>query len=92
MAKKEKVSEEKIQESLDIIQNSFYKLDESSQAKILEKITVAIAAFVRSENNDSDATDGIFDTLGEITECVPGDFEELIGISSDKKTFVRALA
>ena len=92
MAKKEKVSEEKIQESLDIIQNSFHKLDESSQAKILEKITVAIAAFVRSENNDSDATDGIFDTLGEIAECVPEDFEELIGISSDKKTFARALA
>ena len=36
----------------DIIQNSSHKRHESSQAKILEEITAAIAAFVRSENSN----------------------------------------
>ena len=86
------MNKEKIQENLDIIQHSLHKLDERSQAKILEEITGAIAAFVRSENNDSDATGGIFDTLSEIAESLQEDFAELIGISNNKKTFVRALA
>ena len=55
---------EKIQENPAIIQHSFHKLDKSYQARILEEITAAIAAFVRSKNNDNDATDGTFDTLG----------------------------
>ena len=86
------MTEEKIQENLDIIQHSLNKLDKCLQAKILEEIIAAIDAFVRSENNDNDATDGIFDTLGKITESVQKDFEELVRISNDKKTFVRALA
>ena len=80
------MTEEKIQENLDIIQHSLHKLDKCLQAKILEEI------LVRSENNDNDATDGIFDTLGKITESVQKDFEELVRISNDKKAFVRALA
>ena len=83
---------EKIQENLDIIQHSLHKLDKCLQGKILEEIIAAIDAFVRSENNDNDATDGIFDTLCKITESVQKDFEELVRISNDKKTFVRALA
>ena len=86
------MTEEKIHENLDIIQHGFHKLDKCLQAKILEEIIAAIDAFVRSENNDNDATDGIFDTLGKITESVQKDFEELVRISNDKKTFVRALA
>ena len=86
------MTEEKIQENLDIIQHSLHKLDKCLQAKILEEIIAAIDAFVRSENNDNDATGGIFDTLGKITESVQKDFEELVRISNDKKAFVRALA
>ena len=81
-----------MQKNLDIIQHSFHKLDESSQVKILEEITAAIAAFVRSENNNNDATDGIFYTLGETAESSQEDFEQMVRISNDKKTFVRALA
>ena len=55
---------EKIQENPDISQHSFHKLHKISQAKILEEITAAIATFVRSKNNDNDATDGIFNTIG----------------------------
>ena len=69
------MTEEKMQKNLDIIQHSFHKLDESSQAKILEEITAAIAAFARSENNNNDATDGIFYTLGETAESAQEDFE-----------------
>ena len=60
----------------DIIQNSSHKRHESSQAKILEEITAAIAAFVRSENSNNNVTHGFFDTLGEISESVQKDFEE----------------
>ena len=73
--KSKKLTEEKMQKNLDIIQHSFHKLDESSQVKILEEITAAIAAFVRSENNNNDATDGIFYTLGETAESSQEDFE-----------------
>ena len=77
---------------LDIIQNSFHKLDESSLAKILEKITAVMAAFVRSKKNDNNAKDRIFDIFGEIGESTQEDFKEVVGISNDKKAFVRALA
>ena len=77
---------------LDIIQNSFHKLDESSLAKILGKITAVMAAFVRSKNNDNNAKDRIFDIFGEIGESIQEDFKEVVGISNDKQAFVRALA
>lgn len=77
---------------LDIIQNSFHKLDESSLAKILGKITAVMAAFARSKNNDNNAKDRIFDIFGEIGESIQEDFKEVVGISNDKKAFVRALA
>lgn len=77
---------------LDIIQNSFHKLDESSLAKILGKITAVMAAFVRSKNNDNNAKDRIFDIFGEISESIQEDFKEVVGISNDKKAFVRTLA
>ena len=80
------MSEQKIQEKLDSIQNCFRNLGEAQQAEILKEITAAIASYVRSENNENDATDGIFDTLGEIAESVQEKFKALVGISNDKKT------
>ena len=82
---------QKTQETLDYIQKSFGNLEKIDQAKIFEEITSAIAAHVRSENNDDDVTDENFYTLGEIAESVQEDFEELVGISNNKKTFIRAL-
>ena len=64
------MNEQRIQEILESIQNSFGCLDKIEQAKILEEITAKIAAHVTSENKDEDAKDGIFDALGEITESV----------------------
>ena len=86
------MNEGKIQQNLDILQNSLHKLDESSQTKLLKDITAAIAAFVRSIKKVSDATEGIFDTSGEIAESVQEGFEELVGISNGKKTFLRTPA
>ena len=48
-------------------------------------------AYFKSENDNNDATDGIFNALSEIAESVQEDFEELVG-KNDKKAFVRALA
>ena len=74
-----------MQENLDSIQNRFGNLNKIAQAKILEEITATAAALVRSEKNDDDVTDGIFDTLGDTAESVQEDFEELVGISDEKK-------
>ena len=92
VSKKKKNERGKNTGKFDIIQNSSHKRHESSQAKILEEITAAIAAFVRYENRNNNVTDGFFDTLGEISESVQKDFDKLVGISNDKKTFVRAPA
>ena len=74
-----------MQENLDSIQNRFGNLNKIAQAKILEEITATAAALVRSEKNDDDVTDGIFDTLGDTAESVQEDFEELVGICDEKK-------
>ena len=49
------MNEQRIQEILESIQNSFGCLDKIEQAKILEEITAKIAAHVTSENKDEDA-------------------------------------
>ena len=85
------MAEQKIPETLHTIQNSFDNLDATEQVKLLEEIT-CIMAYFKSENDNNDATDGIFNALSEIAESVQEDFEELVGISNDKKAFVRALA
>ena len=60
-------------------------------AELFEEITRAISEHVTFENEIRDSTDGIFDVLGEIVDSVHEDFEELVGITSDKKHFMRAL-
>lgn len=55
------MGEERIKENLNIILNRFHKHDEGWQAKVLEEITAANVALFRSQNNDDDATDRIFD-------------------------------
>ena len=39
------------------------KLSTLEQAKLFEEISNAIASYIRCENDYSDATDGIFDTV-----------------------------
>ena len=60
-------------------------------AELFEEITRAISEHVTFENEIRDSTDGIFDVPGEIVDSVHEDFEELVGITSDKKHFMRAL-
>ena len=86
-----KNDEQKIQDKLDSIYNSYDKLNKLEQAKILEEITAAIASYVRYENNDNDATDRTFEALSDIAKSVQENFEKLVGISNDKKTFIRAM-
>ena len=79
-----------MQDKLDSIQNNYDKLNKLEQAKILEEITSAIASYVRYENKDNDAKDGLFDTLNDIAESIQEDFEELVGISNDKKKLYKS--
>ena len=82
------MDEQKIQDKIDSIHNISVNLVRIEQAKILEEITVE---HVRSENNNNNATDGIFDALGAIAESVQENFEELVRISKDKRPFIRSL-
>ena len=58
------MNDQKIQDKIGSIQNTFVNLDRTEQVKILEEITAAAAEHARSENNNNDGTDGIFVTLG----------------------------
>ena len=85
------MTEQKIQEQINYVQNIFINMDRIEQAKILEEITAAIAAYVRSENVNSDAGKGIFYALGEVAESLQEDFQEFLGISNDKHVFLSRL-
>ena len=63
-----------------------YKLE---VAQLFEEI--AISEHVTFEDENRDSTDGVFDVLGEIADSLQEDFEELLGISSNEKHFIRAL-
>ena len=75
------MGEQKTQDKINSIQNIFVSLGRIEQVKILEEITAAIAEHVKSENNNNDATDGIFDALDEIAE-------ELVGILKNLSEFL----
>ena len=79
-----------MQDKLNSIQNSYNKLNKLEQVKILEEIKSAIASYVRYENNDKNATGRIFDVLSDTAESVQEDFEELVGISNDKKNLYKS--
>ena len=63
-----------------------YKLE---VAQLFEE--TAISEHVTFEDENRDSTDGVFDVLGEIADSLQEDFEELLGISSNEKHFIRAL-
>ena len=61
----------KINNKIEVLQNSYSKPLTLENEELFEEITRAI-----SEHRDS--TDGIFDVLGEIADSVQEDFEELV--------------
>ena len=58
--------------------------------RIFEEIHKEIAEYLTGEI-DTGSTDGVFDFLENLTNCLQEDFDELIGEDNDKKRFVKAL-
>ena len=79
------------QEKIESLGNNYSKLNTLERVQLFEEITRAISEHVTFENKNRDSTDGIFDVLSKIADSVQEDFEELVGISSSKKHFIRAL-
>ena len=79
------------QEKIESLGNNYSKLNTLESVQLFEEITRAISEHVTFENKNRDSTDGIFDVLSKIADSVQEDFEELVGISSNKKHFIRAL-
>ena len=57
---------------------------------IFEEIHKEIEEYLTGEINN-DSTDGVFDFLENLTNCLQEDFDELIGEDNNKKCFVKAL-
>ena len=55
--------------------------------QILEEITNNLESHLKEENKDTDATDGIFDTIAALRDEVRGEFEDLLEGEDDKNTF-----
>ena len=58
--------------------------------RIFRKIHKEAGEYLTGET-DTDSTDGIFDFLENLTNCLQVDFHELIGEDNDKKRFVKTL-
>ena len=58
---------------------------------IFKEINKELEEHLLEQSINTDSTDGVFDFLEALTNCVQEDFGELIGEGSDKKRFVRAL-
>ena len=63
-----------------------------TQSEVIEKILQVLMEHIETENKDLDSTDRILDTIHDIADSVQEEFEELIDIDSDKKTFIRNLS
>ena len=77
------MSANKKQEKIDRILKSLKNVNHKTKVTLLEEINKEILIFL--ETNNSDATDGAFDTLSRILESVQEESDELLNIDSDKK-------
>ena len=65
---------------------------ETNNALIFEEITRELEAYLATESDDQDSTDGIFDLLSSISDSVQEEFDELISGDSKKKHFLQVLS
>ena len=77
------MSADKKQEKIDEIFKSLKNVNHKTKVTFLEEINKEILIFLNT--NDSDATDGAFDTLSRILESLQEESDELLNIDSDKK-------
>ena len=65
---------------------------ETNNALIFEEITRELEAYLATESDDQDSTDGTFDLLSSISDSVQEEFDELISGDSNKKHFLQVLS
>ena len=63
-----------------------------TQSEIVKKILEVITEHIETENKDHNSTGGILNIIRDIADSVQQEFEQLIGISSERKIFVRNLS
>ena len=58
---------------------------------IFENITQELEEYLLEEQVESDAEDGLFSILENVTNRLEEDYEQIIGDDTDKKHFIRSL-
>ena len=81
----------KIDEKIEILENSYSKLYNLENAQLFEEITRLISEHVKFEDEGKDSTGGLHNVLSEIADSVRKEFEELVGISNDKRHYITVL-
>ena len=81
----------KIDEKIEILENSYSKLYNLENAQLFEEITRLISEHVQFEDEGKDSTGGLHNVLSEIADSVRKEFEELVGISNDKRHYITVL-
>ena len=83
-------------ETKEQIENLFDDCTDNSNkiagAELLEKINKELEVFLSIETNEVDEADEIFDLLGDLSDSLQEEFEELVAGDSDKKCFIRVLS
>ena len=85
------MDETKLNEKIEILENSYSKLHTPEGAQLFEEITKAISEHVEFEDKENNSTDGVITMLSEIDDSVQEEFEELVAISSNKRYFIKGL-
>ena len=59
---------------------------------ILEETASNLEKYLKEENDDTDATDGILDVITGLSKTVTGEFKDLLEADDDKKCFLKLLS
>ena len=59
---------------------------------ILEETASNLEKYLKEENDDTDATDGILDVITGLSKTVTGEFKDLLEGDDDKKCFLKLLS
>ena len=81
----------KIDEKIEILEDSYSKLYNLENAQLFEEITRLISEHVKFEDEGKDSTGGLLNVLSDIADSVRKEFEELVGISNDKRHYITVL-
>ena len=64
---------------------NLFSLEQIDDKKILD------TSLLFEKSQDADSTDGVFDFLEGLSNCIQDEFDELIGEDINKKRFIKAL-